>query len=191
MTAEAQAQDQENSDEIEVCEEAARAYDLIDKLFGWHNPDSRQSVEWFFEVLDNAQNVGDIQTLEADFTALIEVTKAAFPLPGAVTLGWVLGVFDRTHFTPTGKYKKPSDGQLASAVERLVKAYAIAEKVFGDGCTAEGAFEIYDYLEVAETEEEFAADLKRVYKRAKQIFKTEAPTPLQVFGLFEFIFGDE
>lgn len=81
--------------------------------------------------------------------------------------------------------KKPSQEEIESAlVEDMSKARAIAQTLFGDRSNLYAIHEIYDYLAIVD-EEEFAADLKRIIERTKVVHETDAPTPEQVFGMFE------
>jgi hypothetical protein len=75
----------------------------------------------------------------------------------------------------------------AEIVEQMSSAWGIAEKLFGAQSNVFAVHEIFDYL--AESDEaEFAADLTRTIEHAKIVYKTTAPTPEQVFGLFDRIF---
>ena len=78
----------------------------------------------------------------------------------------------------------------AAVVEGMTKAFTIAEQLFGAQVNTCAVEEIYDYLEIAD-EEDFLIDLKQVIEHTKKIYKTTAPTPEQVFGVFERIYGDE
>ena len=78
----------------------------------------------------------------------------------------------------------------AGVVALMGEAQAIADQVFGDKSSTYAVHEVYDYLEIADAED-FAEDLKRVYGYAKVAHKTEAPTPEQVFGLFDRIFSSD
>jgi hypothetical protein len=67
-------------------------------------------------------------------------------------------------------------------------AQEIADKVFGSQSNTFAAQEIYGYLEEADAAE-FTADLEKVIAQAKLAHKTTAPTPEQVFFLFDEIWG--
>lgn len=76
--------------------------------------------------------------------------------------------------------------------ETLMYARELATKLFGDKSNTYATLELYDYLTAeGADEEEFAADLKRCVAHAKVAFATDAPSPEQVFALFERIFGDD
>lgn len=81
-----------------------------------------------------------------------------------------------------------SDKKEQNIVKTMTTAVAIADSVFGANADTEAAHEIFDWLEVAPSVEEFTADLKRVYAYAANVHKAAAPTSEQVFGLFERIF---
>lgn len=87
--------------------------------------------------------------------------------------------------------KKTEDQFEASCVERAMQANAHARKVFGAQSNQLAANEIYDYLEAADDEADFLADLDRLYTHCKAIYDTPTPTPEQTFGLFERIYGEE
>ena len=170
--------------EIETADDVAQAYDIVEKMFP--GMDVAVATPHVFDVYDDILAVGSVDMLLED---LRQVRESAFVVfsTDQPTAEQVLGMFDRIYFV-NGTYRRAKPGRLEERTEALVKAVAIAEKVFGDKSTIEGVFEVYDYLDVAKSEEDFASDLKRTYKYAKKAFKTEAPTPGQVFGLFDKIF---
>lgn len=73
----------------------------------------------------------------------------------------------------------------------LTTAKGIADDVFGLQSTTDAVHDVYDWLEMAPNAEELVADLKRIYEHAGRIHKTAAPTPDQVFGLFELVYGED
>lgn len=76
-------------------------------------------------------------------------------------------------------------------VNNAAKAAELASEIFGAQSNTVAVFELVDYLAATDDEEQFIADLKRVVEHAKKVFKIDAPTPEQVFGLFGRIFADE
>jgi len=76
-------------------------------------------------------------------------------------------------------------------VDNMTKAKAIADDIFGLQVTTEAVHDVYDWLDIAPSDEELVADLKRLYEHAGRIHRTAAPTPEQVFGLFERIYDTE
>ncbi len=79
---------------------------------------------------------------------------------------------------------------MKEEVEAMVKAQAIAEKLFGGGANLYATEQIYDYLDGTneETEAEFATDLKSAIESAGIVFKTDKPTPEQAFFAFRKMF---
>jgi hypothetical protein len=78
----------------------------------------------------------------------------------------------------------------ADVVEALTLAAATATEVFGAQSNVFAVQEIYEYHQLADADS-FGEDLARVYGYAKVAFKTETPTPEQVFLVFDKIFNDE
>ena len=86
----------------------------------------------------------------------------------------------------------PTKAELADeadVLEIMIHAAELAVEYFGKA-EPYAVEEIYDYLQLAD-EEEFIADLKRVMGYAKIVYKVDAPTPEQVFGLFDRIFNSD
>lgn len=79
----------------------------------------------------------------------------------------------------------------ASVVERMSQAKSLADKFFGAQSDTYAVEAIADYLEVADDEEEFTEDLTRIIEHTKVIYSTDAPTPEQVFGVFDRVFETE
>lgn len=82
------------------------------------------------------------------------------------------------------------DKQEAQTVETMAHCYGLARELFGDKANDYATEEIYDYLEASDDPEDFMADLRRVIDHAKTVYQTQAPSPEQVFGLFERLFGE-
>ena len=93
------------------------------------------------------------------------------------------------------KELKERDELEALIVAEMSNAYTIAEKFWGAAVGSTAVELVYDGLQNADDvgvdEEEFTADLQRVIGHAKVVYRTETPSPEQVFGLFERIFDTD
>jgi hypothetical protein len=79
-----------------------------------------------------------------------------------------------------------------SVVERMCRAKAVADQIFGTQANNFAVEEITFYLEANDDDEEdFLIDLARVYDHTKVIYAVETPSPEQVFGVFNNIFDTE
>jgi len=83
------------------------------------------------------------------------------------------------------------DAFEATVCEDMNKAHKIATMVFGDKVNTFAKLETYANLVLAESEEVFAKDLKRVYDKAVIAFETKEPSPEEVFGLFSAVYPSQ
>ena len=82
------------------------------------------------------------------------------------------------------------DAAVKQVADKMTQARKIAYEVFGGSMTTDAVHDVFDWLEVAPSADELTADLKRVYAHAARVHEVTLPTPEQVFGIFDRVYGD-